>query len=1015
MKKKGFFLVASVLLLLFIIVPKVMEINEVAEIENTLDHSSDESTEETKKQTETEKVEGKEETEENEKNKIAERFKVAEILGHTDDHYIIKNANDYVSTLSSQKNKVGNQSDGEKTANKMAVHSLKQTNDKDAQDRVVDVEKTNDDKPNDSAEQDKVKDPVQPDTEGTEGDKLSEDIDYLKDTDNDGLSDYLEQKLGTDPTNPDTDDDGLPDGYECFTLGTDPLKKDSDSNGVNDGDEDFDGDGLSNLQEYSLNGNPFMVDTDSDGLDDYQEYTLGTRLDERDTDSDGIPDGKEIELDLDPLNPDSNANGMLDGDEIFEITKMPADNQVDPNVVPSITLDLPGELIDTLEIDKVSGDNWYIPDEMPGYIGAGYEFNLGGEFDKAELSFKFNKEFLELPEFDPAIYYVDEENQEMILLENQEVDLGVGSVTATIHHFSKYILLNKTDFEKGFKEVIKLPTEPKNLDIVFVIDRSYSMEWNDPNEVRKEVSKNLISSLEEDDRVGVISFSRKAYDLLGLTKDKLEASKVIDSIVNNNGYGSDAGTALHTGLRAAINQFITANEETHKIIVALTDGEDTVSGNYKRIIDDAKNSGIIIHTVGLTDVDDALLDRISKGTGGEYFNSQDAEGLRDEFEKIRDITVDLTKDTDEDGLSDYHEQRIRIFNGTYRNTDIELKDTDGDTLEDGEEIVPIYKTVDGVETIYHYKLLSDPTRQDSDGDGIKDAVDLEPLSYNITDRTLALVAGLSYSNLSDQIGQTVGEAIESGVSIKNLDAKHARELNDAKIIHSNESGLPWLGDFDDKGLGNVAVQISRPGKQDAVIYGLRGTEFEEDLMYDGLTDIFLTVFPSSLQSRQAFLDYQSLATNKDRAYFVTGHSLGGRLTQDVNYKVHNSNHELPGPTSKAHIKEPVHSATFNGLGYNRLIYVFLKNKVLERYENKLHNYYYKGDWVGEGLPVKSPSESIPLPSPSPLRDAGKDMGPWVAVDEDNEPLPTSGLFSVHGIKLWHDDKSLRFPAISIIE
>ncbi|MCT1564584.1 thrombospondin type 3 repeat-containing protein, partial [Corynebacterium glucuronolyticum] len=34
----------------------------------------------------------------------------------------------------------------------------------------------------------------------------------LKDTDNDGLHDYEEKKLGTDPKNPDTDDDGLTDG-----------------------------------------------------------------------------------------------------------------------------------------------------------------------------------------------------------------------------------------------------------------------------------------------------------------------------------------------------------------------------------------------------------------------------------------------------------------------------------------------------------------------------------------------------------------------------------------------------------------------------------------------------------------------------------------------------------------------------------------------------------------------------------------------------------------------------------
>src|SRR5262249_49759925 len=35
------------------------------------------------------------------------------------------------------------------------------------------------------------------------------------DTDQDGLTDYQEARLGTDPNNPDTDNDGVPDGVEA--------------------------------------------------------------------------------------------------------------------------------------------------------------------------------------------------------------------------------------------------------------------------------------------------------------------------------------------------------------------------------------------------------------------------------------------------------------------------------------------------------------------------------------------------------------------------------------------------------------------------------------------------------------------------------------------------------------------------------------------------------------------------------------------------------------------------------
>ena len=108
----------------------------------------------------------------------------------------------------------------------------------------------------------------------------------------------------------------MPDGYEVLTLGTDPTKNDSDDNGILDGDEDFDLDGLTNLQEYEKGTEPFNEDTDGDGLTDGDEVnTYGTDPIKADTDDDGLDDGDEIYFKDDPLNPDTNGNGILDGDE----------------------------------------------------------------------------------------------------------------------------------------------------------------------------------------------------------------------------------------------------------------------------------------------------------------------------------------------------------------------------------------------------------------------------------------------------------------------------------------------------------------------------------------------------------------------------------------------------------------------------------------------------------------------------------------------------------------------------
>lgn len=80
---------------------------------------------------------------------------------------------------------------------------------------------------------------------------------FIIDTDNDGLTDNDEIDIyGTDPNNPDTDNDGLNDGVEVNILETNPLAVDTDGNGTPDNEEDYDGDGFSNLQEVQCESDP---------------------------------------------------------------------------------------------------------------------------------------------------------------------------------------------------------------------------------------------------------------------------------------------------------------------------------------------------------------------------------------------------------------------------------------------------------------------------------------------------------------------------------------------------------------------------------------------------------------------------------------------------------------------------------------------------------------------------------------------------------------------------------------
>ena len=77
------------------------------------------------------------------------------------------------------------------------------------------------------------------------------------DSDEDGLTDAREARIGTDPNDSDTDDDELTDYQEVEILGTDPLDADSDDDTLEDG-----------FEVAETGSDPLDEDSDDDGLDD---------------------------------------------------------------------------------------------------------------------------------------------------------------------------------------------------------------------------------------------------------------------------------------------------------------------------------------------------------------------------------------------------------------------------------------------------------------------------------------------------------------------------------------------------------------------------------------------------------------------------------------------------------------------------------------------------------------------------------------------------------------------------
>lgn len=788
--------------------------------------------------------------------------------------------------------------------------------------------------------------------------KVREIEEYIKnmdtnDTDGDGLINEYEKQLGTDINNPDTDGDGLSDYFEYVYTNTDPLKKDTDGNGILDGDEDFDQDGLTNKEEAELGTNPNLNDTDLDGLkdgDEVKKYNTDPLIE--DTDEDGVSDGKEVELGLDPTQKDTDGNGILDGDESFSVTKTVSVDEMDIRSIPTIQMKLSGSAIETLSITKVPEDDFYLPSNMPGYIGAGYDFYLDGTFDEATLSFRCDPELFMKSNFEPAIYYCDEENQEMILLENQSIDKRSGTISAQITHFSKYILLNKKEFEDVWLQDIKMPNESnttnKSLVIAMSIDSSGSMEWNDPGDIRKEAVKTFVGKLEEKDEAAIIDFDDTATLLSGLTSDKQKLYQAIEQI------DSDGGTDIGAGILCALDE-IEQKKDVAKYIILLTDGE----GNYdSNLTLRAIELGVKIYTIGLgSDIDETLLRTIADETGGKYFHATVAEDLNNIFNEASNETILYEKDSDGDGLSDYYEMLIAegklvAFNGVKCYVDVNNPDTDGDGLLDGEEISiePVYKSGRGIgkisqrrqnELLQLYKLAlkikSFPQMRDSDGDGYPDKVDPHPEKWDIGYRDLAIASALSYKDIQKN---SILDSLPKKLEVEINDSLNSRQK---KVVDITELKGWKVVDM----VSTIAdLQIVVLKKDKNIVVACRGTENYVDWINNIITwKPNYNEAKKVLNQTQVAKTYMKSLLEKypNHIFYTTGHSLGGHLAYDTGSVILNK--------SKKSIKGIV---TFNAFGMSLYNSEDTKtSNVLKRSKNIITDIvvYYKAEngEIGEDL------------------------------------------------------------------
>lgn len=420
---------------------------------------------------------------------------------------------------------------------------------------------------------------------------------------------------------------------------------------IDDKTTDNDGDGIMNAEEKELGTNPNLADTDMDGILDSQELD-GTNTDplKADTDDDGLLDGDEIALGLDPNKADSKGDGVKDSERSLSY-------KIEENDV-NLTINGKGNIASS-SVNVIKNSNF---SEIEGISDEIYQFSTQGTLEKADVTIKYNGAELRknnVSERDLTLYRFDDENKTLEKVESK-VDANANILTATLNHFSKYVLGNSS------VEVSALSAQ-----VMFVIDNSVSMytesqilgagydsvtgaDGNDSNFRRLTLTNNMIDKLTGSYKFGVAEFSGNYVNLQKFVDDKNSAKNAVNSMKlkwNSNASGTNISTAMTRG----ISEFSGTDKNGHYMIL-LTDGQDT-SDNFsaakKSIITAAQEKNVKICTIGLGDkIDTEILNEISEATGCDYYNADDS-GALDEIYAV--ISADINfgyVDTDDDNTTD---------------------------------------------------------------------------------------------------------------------------------------------------------------------------------------------------------------------------------------------------------------------------------------------------------------------------------------------------------------------------
>jgi len=139
----------------------------------------------------------------------------------------------------------------------------------------------------------------------------------------------------------------------------------------------------------------------------------------------------------------------------------------------------------------------------------------------------------------------------------------------------------------------------EGVDIVFAVDVSKSMLAEDIAPNRLEKSKRLVSEIINQlasDRIGIIAYAGQAFPQLPITTDYGAAKMFLQSM--NTDMLTSQGTAIDQAIDLATTYY-DDEDQTNRVLFIVSDGEDHSEGSALKAVENAREAGIRIFTIGV--------------------------------------------------------------------------------------------------------------------------------------------------------------------------------------------------------------------------------------------------------------------------------------------------------------------------------------------------------------------------------------------------------------------------------